>query len=252
MLSQIKNYSKVKLYNPNQKGGQFIKQEKDLAKNLVKAPRAIATKSLEMFMLNGFLRNISPNQHIQAILQRIYGIGQTRAFLLSLNITYFQDSISFKNLTFSHQDLLSDLFDELKYTLQNWLKNIKKTNISTYKLINCYKGVRHSLYLPVRGQRTHSNAHVARYLGSGTFEYVPQGPSTKLKKLSKYSRRKVFLVDASNARYNRLLNKNYVEFAKKNKKLFKHLLKKNKLGVFGKLYKEKTKLAKIKAKKSKK
>jgi hypothetical protein len=52
-------------------------------------------------------------------------------------------------------------------------------------------------------------------------------------------------------RYQRLLNKNYVEFRKNNKNLFKQLQKKNKLGVFGKLHKEKLKQAKAKLKKQK-
>ena len=108
------------------------------------------------------------------------------------------------------------------------------------------------MYLPVRGQRTHSNAHVARYLGSGTFEYVPKKPSKKTKKLSKYSRRKPFLVEASQSRYQRLLNKNYVEFSKTNPLQFKYLLKKNKLGVFSKIYKDKQKVLKKANKGSKK
>jgi len=93
---------------------------------------------------------------------------------------------------------------------------------------------------------------VARYLGSGTFEYVPKTPSLKLKRLSKFSRRKPFILQASIARYNRLLSKNYVEFSKTNKRMMNQLAKKNKLGTFSKIFKEKQKLAKEKKKKKKK
>jgi len=38
------------------------------------------------------------------------------------------------------------------------------TNLDHYKKINCYRGLRHKLGLPVRGQRTHTNAQTARRL----------------------------------------------------------------------------------------
>ena len=234
------------LYNPNHDDQKFLKEEKLIFTNIINYTKP--NKGLELFILNNFLNDISSGQQIRTVLQRIYGIGHTRSFNFSVQMNYFTDSISFKYLTKEHYDLISDLFEECPFVLKSKLKQIKRINIANYKLINCYKGIRHSLYLPVRGQRTHSNAHVARYLSSGTFEYVPRGPSTKLKRLSKYSRRKDYILDASTARYKRLLNKSYMEFQKNNKHLFKHLAKKNKLGVFGKLYKDKQKVAKQKIK----
>jgi len=241
------------LYNPNLQEQRFVKQEKEALKTLTNSnyKNKVKGKRFELFILNGFLKNIKANQNLQAILQRIYGLGARRTIDLSVYFTYFSTSLFFKGLTMSHQYLLADLLEENNFLLKHQLQLRKKLNIAHYKSINCYKGIRHTLYLPVRGQRTHSNAHVARYLGSGTFEYVPKVPSSKVKRLSKFSRRKDFILDASSARYRRLLNKNYVEFTKKNKKLFKHLVKKNKLGVFGKLFKEKQKIAKEKAKKQK-
>jgi len=195
---------------------------------------------------------VSPNQQIKVILQKLYGLGATRAFSIAINLSYFPDGFLFKNLTVNHHRFLENLLELAQYKLFQWLKNIRKLNIIRYKAISCYRGLRHTSFLPVRGQRTRSNAHVARFLGSGTFEFIPKKPSSKLKKLSKYSRRKKHLVDASNSRYKRLLNKSHVEFQKNNKHLYKYLLKKNKLGVFGKLHKEKEKIAKAKAKKLKK
>ena len=247
----------LQLYNnPNIITNQFVKQEKEIYKKiniktlmLETAKEKSNKKDLKLFILNNFIINIHGNQQIQTILQKLYGIGFTRSFLFSINITYFYSGIAFKKLNYIHYKLLVNLFENANFLIKAELAFIKKDNISQYKLIKCYRGIRHSLYLPVRGQRTHTNAHVARYLGSGTFEYVATRPSSKLKRLSKYSRRKKFLVDASNSRYNRLLNKNYVEFQKKNKHRFKYLVKKNRLGVFGKIFKEKQKLAKSKSKK---
>jgi small subunit ribosomal protein S13 len=43
---------------------------------------------------------------------------------------------------------------------------VKKVNahVEHYKKINCYRGMRHKLGLPVRGQRTHTNAKTVRRL----------------------------------------------------------------------------------------
>ena len=232
---------------PNLLKEKFNKQEQLLLKKgeIV----AKTNKSFELFLLNDFVTGIRDNQHIPAILQKIYGMGFTRSFQISIIITYSNDIITFKRLTKRHCNLISDLLDKYNFCLKNWLYYVKKINIAVYKASGCYRGDRHSKYLPVRGQRTQTNAHVARYIGSGTFEYVPKTPGTKKnKKLSKYSRRKPFLVLASNSRFQRLLNKSFIEYVKKNKKKFKQLVKKNKLGVFTKLFKEKQKLKKAKLK----
>jgi small subunit ribosomal protein S13 len=45
-----------------------------------------------------------------------------------------------------------------KKNLEKTLKRIKNKNIISLKKINSYRGKRHEFFLPVRGQRTHSNA----------------------------------------------------------------------------------------------
>ena len=42
------------------------------------------------------------------------------------------------------------------------LENFNKKNIMNLKIINSYKGIRHSSQLPVNGQNTHNNAKTAR------------------------------------------------------------------------------------------
>lgn len=237
------------LYKPNRLDDKSIKAQKELFKTFLNTDKQQQPKKeMRLFILNDFLVNVFDTQTMLAVLQKIYGIGATRAALLSYQVTYNTQPMVLRQLTTTHFQKVADLLESKNLMLKNQLQLIKKTNISLYKFVNCNRGLRHLRYLPVRGQRTHSNAHVARYLGSGTFEFVPTKPSQKLKKLSKYSRRKGYLVDASQSRYQRLLTKNYVEFQKNNKHLFKHLVKKNKLGVFGKIFKEKAKVAKNKAK----
>ena len=238
------------LYNPmnNTTGQKFHANEAQISSSLITINKTMK-KPYEMFLLNHFIRGIGANDQMKVVLQHFYGLGVTRSFKISLHADYFFDGLQFKNLTPAHSNFFGNLLEKAHLTLFQWLKAVKKLNITRYKTISCYRGLRHTAFLPVRGQRTRSNAHVARFLGSGTFEYIPKKPSSKLKKLSKFSRRKKHLVDASNARYKRLLNKSHVEFQKTHKKLYKYLLKKNKLGVFGKLHKEKEKAAKAKAKK---
>ncbi len=53
--------------------------------------------------------------------------------------------------------------DELKkYTLEGDLRREIMTNIKALQDINCYRGVRHKKGLPVRGQRTKTNARTKR------------------------------------------------------------------------------------------
>ena len=240
-------------YNPITIDKKFVQSEKDTYSKSTFINKEKNEKSYsELIIFDFILRRIKNTQTVQTVLKRIFGYGLYRAMDVSLFFSYGKESLVFKDLNMIHKDFIVNRVEKKKYVLKHKLKDIKKSNISRLKLISCYRGIRHSLYLPVRGQRTHSNAHVARYLGSRTFEYVPRTPTSKIKKLSKFSRRKKHLVVASVIRYNRLLNKNYVEFKKHNKNLFKHLEKRNKLGAFSKLYKEKLKIAKEKAKKKKK
>ena len=239
-------------YNPISVDKKFVPLEKAVYLKPSFLPNEKTEKYYsELIILDSMLRRIKNTQNVQTFLQRIYGYGLVRACKVGLLYSFGKEGFAFYELNNIHKRLIVNKVERKDYLLKNKLKDIKKRNISLLKLISCYRGLRHSLYLPVRGQRTHSNAHVARYLGSRTFEYVPTVPSTKIKKLSKFSRRKKHLVTASVIRYQRLLNKNYVEFRKNNKNLFKQLQKKNKLGVFGKLHKEKLKQAKAKLKKQK-
>jgi len=232
---------------------KYLTQEKDIYKNsnFLNLPLKKEKIYTEIIILDAMLRDIRATQNVQTVLQSIYGLGLARAYKIALLFSFGKESLIFDNLTHRHIDKIINVVENKNYKLKNRLKLLRQNNIARLRSINCYRGLRHALYLPVRGQRTHSNAHVARYLGSGTFLYVPKVPSNKTKKLSKFSRRKKHLVAASITRYHRLLNKNYVEFRKHNKNLFKQLQKKNKLGVFGKLHKEKLKQAKDKAKKKK-
>lgn len=254
MLQQQFNKIAKYWYNPINIDKKFLTKEKDMFKKVLFKKCYVRKEKTysELIMLEEIFRDISSQKPLETILQTIYGFGYKRTSKIALLFSFGKESLAFKNLSSHHQERVVSLVERLvynrKYRVKDSLINLRKKNITRLKKINCYRGNRHSLYLPVRGQRTHSNAHTARYLSSRTFEYIPRKPSSKVKMLSKFTRRKAHIVKAAVSRYHRLLNKAYNEFRKSNKSLFKHLEKKGKLGIFSKLHKAKVKLAKAKSK----
>lgn len=250
------NFNKFKKYwyNPISLRTDFVTKEKLIYKQPNFFPVYKKKKQyFHLIMLDSIINNINSRQDMKAFLQRFYGYGLARALKIALTFAYGKYTYSFDTLHKRHKSMMIKLFAKKKYLLRDKLRAIRKINITRLRQINCYRGIRHALYLPVRGQRTHTNAHMARYLSSGTFEYVAKKPTgSKIKYLSKYSRRKKHVLDGSVTRYSRLLQKNYNEFKKHNRALFKQLEKKNKLGAFSRIHKEKLKLDKIKAKNKKK
>ena len=103
--------------------------------------------------------NIPNHKHLWVALTSIYGIGVTRsrALLAAVKI-----DASRKVETLSEEEL-GVIRDELKkHTLEGDLRREIMTNIKTLQDMNCYRGVRHKKWLPVRGQRTKTNARTKR------------------------------------------------------------------------------------------
>nr|YP_009370820.1 ribosomal protein S13 [Pharyngomonas kirbyi]ARO47986.1 ribosomal protein S13 [Pharyngomonas kirbyi] len=59
---------------------------------------------------------------------------------------------------------LYKFFLETERNLESLLKKKKTSNIQKLKKINSYRGLRHKLGFPARGQRTHSNANTIKLL----------------------------------------------------------------------------------------
>lgn len=90
----------------------------------------------------------------------IYGIGRTtsREILRKLNI---DENIRVKDLSESDIARLRETIDR-EYRVEGDLRREVSMNIKRLQEINCYRGVRHRLNLPVRGQRTRTNARTKR------------------------------------------------------------------------------------------
>ncbi len=94
-------------------------------------------------------------------LTHVYGIGRSRSrkILDELEIPFMK---KVKDISEEEQKKISDKLKE--YNLENDLKREVAGNIKRLKEVKCYRGMRHNLWLPVRGQNTRKNARTAKKL----------------------------------------------------------------------------------------
>ncbi len=102
-----------------------------------------------------------PNaKRIEIALTYIYGIGRTSANKI-LAATGIDPNTRAKDLT---EDDIAKLRDEIEnnYQVEGELRREVAMNIKRLVEINCYRGIRHRKGLPVRGQRTKTNARTRK------------------------------------------------------------------------------------------
>ena len=101
-----------------------------------------------------------PNEkRVVVSLTYIYGIGDTTAKKICKDAKVSED-IRVKDLT---DDQLAALRNEIaKYHVEGDLRREVALNIKRLGEIGCYRGVRHRHGLPVRGQRTRTNARTRK------------------------------------------------------------------------------------------
>ncbi len=104
--------------------------------------------------------NIPTNKRVEIALRYIYGVGQTRASNICkrLNIGT-QKRVS--QLTEGEIIQIRELIDQ-EYTVEGDLRRETAMNIKRLMDLGCYRGLRHRRGLPVRGQRTHTNARTRK------------------------------------------------------------------------------------------
>lgn len=102
-----------------------------------------------------------PNQkRIEIALTYIYGIGRSSARDI-LDKSQVDADKKVHELTSDEVTRLRNLI-ETDYTIEGELRSQRKRNIQRLKEIGCYRGERHKKGLPVRGQRTRSNARTRK------------------------------------------------------------------------------------------
>ncbi len=103
---------------------------------------------------------IPNNKKVWVGLTYIYGIGRTRAFEV-LKGTGIDPDKRVKDLTEEEIGKINKFIQE-HYKVEGELRTEVQRNIKRLIDIGCYRGLRHKLGLPVRGQKTRSNARTRK------------------------------------------------------------------------------------------
>ena len=102
-----------------------------------------------------------PNEkRIEVALTYIYGVGATRA-KETLAATGINPDTRTRDLT-DDQLLALRNYLESNYTIEGDIRREVEADIRRKIQINCYQGLRHRRHLPVRGQRTKTNARTRK------------------------------------------------------------------------------------------
>ena len=103
--------------------------------------------------------NVPDKKHCWVALTSIYGIGRTRAHAICVASGIAPDT-KVRDLS---EGELEQLRGEVgKYSVEGDLRREVSMNIKRLMDLGCYRGIRHRRGLPVRGQRTSTNARTRK------------------------------------------------------------------------------------------
>lgn len=103
--------------------------------------------------------NIPDHKHTVIALTSIFGIGQTRAQAICAS-TGIAETVKIKELDESQLDILRNAVGE--FDVEGDLRREVSMNIKRLMDLGCYRGLRHRRSLPLRGQRTKTNARTRK------------------------------------------------------------------------------------------
>ena len=104
--------------------------------------------------------DLPPNKRAQIGLTYIYGIGKSRATAILENADIGIDT-KIKNLSEDELTRIRTIIDQ-QGEVEGDLRKLVQMNIKRLMDIGCYRGLRHRRSLPVRGQRTSTNARTRK------------------------------------------------------------------------------------------
>ena len=104
--------------------------------------------------------NIPSGKRIEIALTYIFGIGSTRAKSICREAK-LDPSKRVNSLTEQELSTIRDLIDK-DYIVEGDLRRDNAVNLKRLVDLGCYRGLRHRKGLPVRGQRTHTNARTRK------------------------------------------------------------------------------------------
>ena len=104
---------------------------------------------------------VPSNKRIDIALRYIYGIGPSNSVQI-LRKANIDPGIRAKDLTEQQLSQIIHAIQDGKYVLEGDLRREIGLNLKRLQGIKCYRGVRHMRGLPVRGQRTSTNARTRK------------------------------------------------------------------------------------------
>jgi small subunit ribosomal protein S13 len=104
---------------------------------------------------------IPGHKRIDIALRYIYGIGPTNAIEI-MEKAKIEPQIRAKDLTEQQMSQIVHAIQDGKYVIEGDLRRELGMNLKRLQGIKCYRGVRHLRGLPVRGQRTSTNARTRK------------------------------------------------------------------------------------------
>ena len=121
--------------------------------------------------------DLPQNKRVEISLTYIYGIGKALSNKI-LSKTSVDKNKKVKDLTDPEINRLREEIEK-NYQVEGDLRRIEGLNIKRLTEINCYRGIRHRKGLPVRGQRTRTNARTRRGRKRMTVAGKKQAPTSK-------------------------------------------------------------------------
>jgi small subunit ribosomal protein S13 len=103
--------------------------------------------------------NIPTSKHVGIALTHIFGIGRNRA-LSTCKAAEVSPTTVVKDLTEAEVSRLRDVI--AKFPVEGDLRREVAMNIKRLMDLGCYRGIRHRRGLPLRGQRTRTNARTRK------------------------------------------------------------------------------------------
>ena len=100
------------------------------------------------------------DKRIEIALTAVFGVGKSRSKLI-LESTQVDKNTKVHNLTEEELVKLREYINN-NYKVEGDLQREVSQNIKRLMEIGCYRGIRHKRGLPVRGQRTHTNARTRK------------------------------------------------------------------------------------------
>lgn len=104
--------------------------------------------------------DIPADKRIEISLRYVYGIGPHVAVQI-LKEAGIEGSVKAKDLTEDEVARLASIIDR-NYQVEGQLRRMVQSDIARLRDIGCYRGLRHRRGLPVRGQRTRTNARTRK------------------------------------------------------------------------------------------